>query len=46
MWCLCCQGLDHLKREMVEFEKQKTDEMNKLQEFKMEEIKKLKSVGL
>ena len=41
-WCLCKQGLEHLKREMLEFEKQKAEEMAKLQEFKTEETKKLK----
>lgn len=33
-----------LKKEMAEFEKQKTDELNRLQEFKAEELRKFRLV--
>ena len=36
------QGLTKLKREIGEFEKEKTDELKRLEEFKKEEMKKLK----
>ena len=36
------QSLQHLKSEMSEFEKQKTEELERLKEFKNEEMKKLK----
>jgi peroxiredoxin family protein len=39
---LCFQGLNKLKKEMEEFEKQKDEELKNLQEFKEQELKKLK----
>ena len=36
------QGIEHLRKEMSEFEKQKNEELRRLQEFKAEEMRKLK----
>ena len=40
--CYIFQGLAKLKREIAEFEKEKTEELKRLEEFKKEEMKKLK----
>ena len=42
MVCVFLQGLQHIRKEMDEFQKQKAEELHNLQEFKNEEIKKLK----
>ena len=34
--------MEHIKKEMTEFEKQKTEELRRLQDFKNEETRKLK----
>ena len=36
------KGVDHIKKEMDEFERQKNEEIKRLQDFKAEETRKLK----
>ena len=38
------QGITKLKREIAEFDKEKTEELKRLEEFKNEELKKIKLV--
>ena len=38
----CLQSLAHLRREIAEFKKQKSEEVTSFEEYKKEEIKNLK----
>ena len=39
---LFSQGVEHLKKEMAEFEKQKNAELARIKDYQAEEMKKLK----